>query len=108
LAPGAADAAVPADFRTMVGYGDIATAILAVLALIMMRTKFSGKLAFTWLFVVVGTVDTVNAIIQSIRFSVFNYPLWINWLIVTAYVPALIVSSILIFVYLLKPKPTQA
>src|ERR1700694_4709883 len=34
LAPGAVDAAVPADFRTMIGFGDMATAVVALLALI--------------------------------------------------------------------------
>jgi len=35
-------------------------------------------------------------------YSVFNYPLGINWVIVTAYVPALLVSSTLILVYLVS------
>ena len=48
-------------------------------------------------------LDTVNAIIQSIRFSVFTYPLGVNWVIVTMYVPALLVSSLLIFLQLLGP-----
>jgi len=46
-------------------------------------------------------LDTVNAIIQSIRYSVFTYALGINWVIVTLYVPALLVSSVLIFLVLL-------
>ena len=33
LAPGIVDANVPADFRAMIGYGDLAAAILALLAL---------------------------------------------------------------------------
>ena len=48
----------------------------------------------------VGTVDTVNAVIQSVRYDVFTYPLGVNWVIVTAY-PALLVSSFLILVTLL-------
>jgi hypothetical protein len=48
-------------------------------------------------------LDTVNAIIQSIRFSVFNDALGVNWVIVTSYVPALLVSSVLIFMQLLGP-----
>jgi hypothetical protein len=46
-------------------------------------------------------LDTVNAIIQSVRFSVFTYALGVNWVIVTIYVPALLVSSLLIFMQLL-------
>ena len=49
----------------------------------------------------VGMLDTVNAIIRSVRFSVFTYPLAVNWVIVTMYVPALLVSSFLIFLQLL-------
>ncbi len=103
LAPGAADAAVPSDFRTMIGYGDLTTAFLAILALLAIRFHFPGKFLLVWLFLIVGTADTVNAIVQSIRDSVFNYTLGSNWIIVTLYVPALIVSSVLIFINLLKP-----
>jgi hypothetical protein len=51
--------------------------------------------------VLVGMLDTVNAIIQSMRFNVFAYALGVNWIIVTIYVPALLVSSLLIFMQLL-------
>jgi hypothetical protein len=102
LAPGAVDAAVPQDFRTMIGYGDMITAFLAILAIVALRVRFPGALALVWLFLIVGTADTVNAIVQSMRDSVFNYPLGVNWVIVTAYVPALIVSSVLILIYLLR------
>jgi hypothetical protein len=103
LAPGAVDAGVPMDFRTMVGYGDLATAVLALLALIALRARFGGAIALVWLCIGVGTLDTVNAIIQSMRYSVFTYPLGVNWVIVAIYVPALLVSSVLIFRLLLSP-----
>jgi len=61
-----------------------------------------------WLMVIVGLLDTVNAIIQSMRFNVFTYPLGINWVIVTIYVPALLVSSLLIFMQLLGRKRSAA
>jgi hypothetical protein len=100
LAPGAVDAVVPIEFRTMVGFGDIATAVLALVALIALRSRLSGAIALVWLCLVVGTLDTVNAIIQSVRYGVTAYPLGVNWVIVTLYVPALLVSSVLIFVQL--------
>jgi len=104
LAPGAVDAGVPMEFRVMVGYGDLATAFLALLALIALRGRFSGAIPLVWLCVIVGMLDTVNAIVQSVRDSVFAYPLGVNWVIVTMYVPALLVSSLLIFMQLLTPK----
>ncbi len=103
LAPGAVDAGVPMAFRVMIGYGDMATAFLALLALIALRARFSGAIALVWLFIIVGMLDTINAIIQSVRDSVFNYALGVNWVIVTMYVPALLVSSLLIFMQLLRP-----
>jgi hypothetical protein len=103
LAPGAVDAAVPAEFRTMIGWGDMATAALALLALVALRVRWPAAIALVWLFLAVGMLDTVNAIIQSMRFSVFTHGLGFNWVIVTAYVPALLVSSVLIFIQLRRP-----
>ncbi|HEX7262794.1 MAG TPA: hypothetical protein VF383_01325 [Candidatus Dormibacteraeota bacterium] len=100
LAPGSVDASVPSDFRTMIGFGDMATALLALLALIALRARFQGAIALVWLTLAVGLLDTVNAIIQSVRDSVFTHPLGLNWVIVTTYVPALLVSSVLILVQL--------
>jgi hypothetical protein len=42
------------------------------------------------------------------RFNVFTYTLGINWVIVTIYVPALLVSSLLIFMQLLGRKSPDA
>jgi hypothetical protein len=102
LAPGAVDAAVPSAFREMVGYGDMATAVLALVALVALRLRFSGAFALVWVFLSVATLDTANAIIQSLRYDVLTQALGANWLIVTGYVPALIVSSVLIVVQLLR------
>src|ERR1700730_11172259 len=107
LAPGSVEAGVPMEFRTMIGYGDLATAFLALLALVALRARFSASILLVWLCVVVGMLDTVNAIIQSLRFSVFSYPLGVNWVIVAIYVPALLVSSGLIFVQLLRPSRSR-
>src|SRR5712691_5767585 len=103
LAPGAVDAGVPMAFRVMIGYGDLATAFLALLALIALRARFRGAIPLVWLCITVGMLDTVNAIIQSMRDSVFSYALGLNWVIVAIYVPALLVSSLLIFMQLLSP-----
>ena len=104
LAPGSVDAGVPMAFRAMVGLGDMATGFLALLALIALRVRFPGAIALVWLCIVVGTLDTANAIVQSMRDSVFMYALGFNWVIVTIYVPALLVSSVLIFAQLLRPR----
>jgi hypothetical protein len=107
LAPGSVDPGVPMDFRIMVGTGDLATAFLALFALVGLRVRFSGAMALVWICVGVGALDTLNAIVQSVRYSVFDFALGVNWLIVTCYVPALIVSSVLIVQQLLR-RPSAA
>jgi hypothetical protein len=106
LAPGSVGAAVPAEFRELVGYGDMVTAVLALATVIALRARWSHAIAFVWVFVAIATLDTVNAIIQSMRFSVFDDPLGVNWVIVTLYVPALLVSTFLIVVRLLAADQT--
>jgi len=96
LAPGSVDAAVPMDFRTMVGVGDLVTAALAIVALVALRIRLPARLTLVWLCVGVGLVDTANAVVQSVRYDVFALPLGVNWLIVAIYVPSLLVSSVLI------------
>jgi hypothetical protein len=108
LAPGAVDSAVPSDFRTMIGLGDMATAVVALLALIALRYRVQGAIALVWLCLTVGLLDTMNAIIQSMRYSVFTHGLGVNWVIVTSYVPALLVSSVLIFIQLRRPARSAA
>ena len=95
------------DFRIMIGYGDLITAFLALVAIVALHTHFRGAIALVWLCVIVGTLDTVNAIIQSMRDNVFAYALGVNWVIVSIYVPALVVSSLLIFWLLLSRKVAQ-
>jgi hypothetical protein len=104
LAPGSVGPAVPEEFRRMIGYGDMATAALALAALVALRARWTHAMALVWVFVVVGMFDTVNAIIQSMRFSVFDDPLGVNWVIVTLYVPALLVSTYLIAVELIRQR----
>jgi hypothetical protein len=106
LAPASVGPSVPAEFRELVGYGDMITGALALIALILLRVRGARALWFVWLFVIFGLADTVNAVIQSMRFSVFDEPLGLNWVIVTAYVPALLVSTYLIFVVLLRSRST--
>lgn len=103
LAPGAVDPGVPMDFRLMVGLGDCATALLALVALLALHVRSSAGIALAWLCVGVGMADTINAIIQSLRYNVFDYALGVNWVIVTCYVPVLLVSSLLIILHLLGP-----
>jgi hypothetical protein len=108
LAPGAVGAGVPRLFAREIGYGDMITAFLALVALAALRARSSWAIPLVWLVVVVGLIDTINAIVQSIRYDVFIHALGVNWVIVTIYVPALLVSSALIFWQLTRAPVAQA
>jgi hypothetical protein len=101
LAPGSVGPGVPDDFARMVGYGDMITAALALLTVSALRLRWSAAIPLVWTFVVVGTLDTANAIVQSVRYDVFHQPLGVSWVVVTLYVPALVVSMVLVVVTLL-------
>ena len=58
--------------RAQVAYGDLATAVLALLALAMLSSKMSA--APIWLFNIVGAVDLLNAYYQGNRISIANAP----------------------------------
>jgi len=107
LAPGAVGTGVPESFQRMVGIGDLVTSVLALIALVALRARARGAIAVVWLLLVVGAADTVNAIIQSMRDNVFVHPLGVSWVIVTLYVPALIVTSILILLQLVRSHTSE-
>src|SRR5215510_14603158 len=87
LAPGSVGPGVPTEFREMIGYGDMITAVLALVTLIALRSWNARALWVAWVFVIFGLLVTGNAVVQSMRFNVFDDPLGFNWVIVTAYVP---------------------
>jgi len=101
LTPGAVSSSVPIAFREMVAYGDLAAALLALGSILLLRKGARIAILTVWIFNTVGVLDLINATVQGMRHDVFSQPLGINWLVVTFYVPALWISSIMIFYLLL-------
>ena len=99
LVPGVVAQPLPSDFANPAAYGDLLTSILALLALVALRTGWKGALAVVWLFNVVGTVDLLNAL----RHLDVAPNLGAAWYIPTFFVPLLLVTHVMIFVRLLKP-----
>ena len=98
LVPGVVSHSLPQDFAASAAYGDLAAALLALLAIIALRSRWGGALALVWLFNIVGTVDLVNAVRQQ---NVVPH-LEAAWYIPTAFVPLLLVTHVMIFARLLK------
>ena len=98
LVPGVVAQSLPNAFATPAAYGDLVTGVLALLALIALRTGWAGALALVWLFNIVGTVDLLNALRHVNVAPAFGAA----WYIPTFLVPLLLVTHFMIFVRLLR------
>ena len=100
LVPGVVAAPLRADFAMPAAYGDLVTAVLALLALVALRTGWAGALALVWVFNIVGTADLLNALRHLDVVTDFGAV----WYIPTLYVPLLLVTHFMVFARLLKKK----
>ena len=98
LVPGVVARPLPDAFAIPAAYGDVVTGVLALLALIALRTGWARALALVWLFNIVGTVDLVNALRQPNVVVDFGAA----WYIPTLFVPLLLVTHFMIFARLLR------
>ena len=98
LVPGVVARPLPGAFATPAAYGDLVTGVLALLALIALRTGWARALALVWLFNIVGTVDLLNALRQANVVPDFGAA----WYIPTLFVPLLLVTHFMIFARLLR------
>ncbi len=98
LLPGVVVGQLPDNFAIPAAYGDLLAGVLALGALILLRTGRKGATAAVWLFNVVGTVDLLNAL----RHVDVAPNLGAAWYIPTFLVPLLLVTHFMIFARLLK------
>ncbi len=93
LVPGVVSQSLPSPFAVAAAYGDLAAGVLAMLALIALRSRWAGATSLVWLFNVVGTVDLLNAL----RHTHAVPHLGAAWYIPTFLVPVLLVTHFMIF-----------
>jgi len=112
VVPGVVSRELPATFAQPVAYGDLISAILALLALAALGTQTGTVL--TWVFNTFGTADLLFAFYQGGRISLPDNPglLGAGYFILTAYVPLLLITHGLAFRILLRakavaPSPSQ-
>ncbi len=97
LVPGVVDPSLPTEFASPAAYGDLATGVLALFAIIALRFRWSVALALVWLFNIVGTIDLANALRHLDVAPMFGAA----WYIPTMLVPLLLVTHFLMFKRLL-------
>ena len=101
--PGIVNPNIAPVFATPAAYGDLLAALLALLALVALRQRWTLAIALIWVFNIIGSLDLLNAMFQRVR-NVPTGELGATYLIPAVYVPALLVSHYLIFRLLAKPK----
>jgi hypothetical protein len=84
-------------YLLQVGWGDALAAVLAAVSIWAVLGRWRGAMAWAWAFVVLGTLDTLNAGPQFIL-AIHDQTLVgaLGWLILTFYVPALLVTETLL------------
>ena len=104
VVPGVVSSELPATFAQPVAYGDLISAVLALLALATLGTR-TGT-ALTWVFNTLGIADLFFAFYLGSRISLPNTPglLGAGFFILTAYVPLLLITHGLAFRILLRTK----
>ena len=106
LVPGVVSPELPAAFAQPVAYGDLISALLALLALTTLGTR-AGTVA-TWVFNTFGMADLLFGFYQGSRISLPDTQglLGAGYFILTAYVPLLLITHGLVFRILVRTKAT--
>lgn len=105
VVPGVVDPHLPAGFATFAAYGDLATGVLAMLALLTFRMR-----PVFWLFVaafnLVGTIDLIFAYYHAIQAGLPARAgeLGAAYAIPVIYVPLLMVTHVLALYWLLRSR----
>lgn len=109
LLPGFVGPNLPHGFATPVAYGDLATALLAILALLTVRVRFLFW-PLVWIFNLVGLADLLNATARAVTLNVPSIAgqLGAAYAIPMLYVPALFWMHVLAFWLLLRPQRARA
>jgi len=106
LVPGVVGAAIPHAFAAPAAYGDFATGVLAMAAMMTIRIR-----PLFWLLVVafnlVGFLDILNAYYHGVMSALPAGELGAGYFIVIAYVPILMITHVAAF-YLLLARQSRA
>jgi hypothetical protein len=109
ILPGIVSPNLPADFAVFAAYGDFATGVLAMLALLTVRIR-----SLFWLFVIafnlVGTVDLIIDYYHAIQVNLPAHAEWLGstYAIPIIYVPLLMITHIAALYLLMRPQPKAA
>jgi hypothetical protein len=102
LEPGVVSPSLQASFATQVAYGDLGAALLAIAAVLALRSRANFALATTWAFNLWGSADLLSAYYHGATSGLEPGLLGAAYYIPTVIVPGLLVTHALIFALLVS------
>ena len=102
FAPGQVDADIPAYAMAAISYGDMASAVLALIAALLLRYSTRGAIAVAWLVNTVTSLDWLHASFLAVSNHLATYRMGGNWYIMAYYVPVIGVAHVMIFARLVR------
>lgn len=108
IVPGVVGSNLPAGFATFAAYGDLATGVLAILALLAVRIR-ALFLALVAAFNLVGVIDLVLDYYHATQAGLpaMAGQLGATYAIPIIYVPVLMITHVIAFYLLLRPQPIE-
>jgi hypothetical protein len=95
-APGQVDPRIPTDVANVVALGDLASALVALVALVALKLRMPGAIALVWVFTLIGIGDLVVATLKAVGAQMYTFAMGWNWYILNFYVPMLLVGHVMI------------
>ncbi len=102
LMPGQVGQDVPLDVARTIAYGDLLSGILAIVAACAVWYRLAFARTLVWVFTIIGFGDVVVASVRGIGAGLLDMDMGFNLYILNFYVPALIVTHIMIVTLLLR------
>jgi hypothetical protein len=102
LVPGVVSASLPKTWAAPAAYGDCLAGILAIIATVALAEKAVWAMLGVWIFNCCGAADLLFAFYKGARVRLEPGSLGAAFYIVTAIVPPLLVSHVLIFALLMR------
>lgn len=102
LVPALVDPAFPSSIAATIGYGDLTSAILALITLAALLLKSRIAIPLAWLFTIIGSIDVIGATAIGAQNEMYAFDLGPQWYVPTFYVPLLMVTHVMIVLLLLR------
>ncbi len=97
FAPGQLDPEIPMAAMSRIAYGDLASAVLALVAVLFLRFRWPAATAVAWVVNILMSLDWLYATRLAASNELVTYEMGGNWYIVSYYVPVLAVVHVMIF-----------